>query len=311
MTQKERVTHTRRPFFLRHPLKLTILMIDLAPNHKLGLQIANPVLLAGGSIGYGEAVYKGLDLARLGAVVVGPILLNSRLGATTPRLASTNGGFVLETGMQNRGIAAVLKHFAKAWSRLGCPVIAQIADSQPSALAKVAAQLTSDQQLSGLELLLPRNANAELTRSLLRVVIQSSDLPVWVKLPLDRAVGLAPHAVEAGAVGLVIGQPLIGAAFYAGSGRFEATAEQANPTVTGSLFGPLAFAPMLAALSAVAKLALPCALLACGGIHTLAQAQQALQAGAQAVQLDSAIWVEPGLPGRLVDELGSLSNGKF
>ena len=99
----------------------------------------------------------------------------------------------------------------------------------------------------------------------------------------------------------------MGAAFYGGSAQSEATADQISPTVTGSLFGPLAFAPMLAALIAVAKLALPCALLACGGIHTLAQVQQALQAGAHAVQLDSAIWVEPGLPGRLVDEVGDLS----
>jgi dihydroorotate dehydrogenase (NAD+) catalytic subunit len=279
-------------------------MIDLAPNHKLGLTVANPILLAGGSIGYGEAIHKGLDIAHLGAVVIGPILLSSRIGSTAPRLASTNGGFVLETGLQNRGITAVLKQFAKLWPRLGCPVIAQVADSQPAPLAKVAAQLTSDQQLSGLELLLPRNANAELTRALLRVVIQHSDLPIWAKVPLDRAAVLAPHAVEAGAVGLVIGQPLLGAALHKVPAQQGAPDEEVNPMVIGSLFGPLAFAPMLAALIAVAKLALPCALIACGGVHTLAQAQQALHAGAHALQVDSAIWVEPSLPGRLVDELG-------
>ena len=221
------------------------------------------------------------------------------MGATGP-LGQTNGGFVLDTGLQNRGLTAVLKQFAKLWPRLGCPVIAQVADHQPSALAKAAAQLTSEQPLSGLELLLPRTIDAELLRTLLRVVIRSSDLPVWVKLPLDRAASLAPYAVEAGAVGLVVGQPLSGAALGAGENR------QMNSLVTGSLYGPLTFAPMLAALASVANLALPCALLACGGIHTLAQAQQALAAGAHAIQLDSAIWVEPGLPARLVDELRAL-----
>ncbi|CAN5619446.1 dihydroorotate dehydrogenase [soil metagenome] len=280
-------------------------MIDLAPNHKLGLSVVNPILLAGGSIGYGEAVHKGLDLAQMGALVVGPILLNSRMGATAPRLATTNGGFVLETGLQNRGITTVLKHFTKLWPRLGAPVIAQVADSQPSALAKVAAQLTSDQQLGGLELLLPRNATPELTSTLLRVVIQSSDLPVWVKLPLGRAVALAPYAVEAGAVGLVIGQPLLGSALYDIPAQHAVRESSAPTMVTGALFGPLTFAPMLTTLIAVAKLALPCALIACGGIHTWAQAQQALHAGAHALQLDSAIWVEPGLPGRLVEQWGN------
>ncbi len=277
-------------------------MIDLAPNHKLGLSVVNPILLAGGSIGYGEAVHKGLDLAQMGAVVVGPILLNSRMGAAAPRLAATNGGFVLETGLQNRGITTVLKHFTKLWPRLGCPVIAQIADSQPSALTKVAAQLTSNEQLSGLELLLPRNATPELTNTLLRIVIQSSDLPVWAKLPLGRAVALAPHAVAAGAVGLVIGQPLLGSALHEAPAQPTLSEGPAPTMVTGPLFGPLAFAPMLSTLLAVAKLSLPCALIACGGIHTWDHVQQALQAGAQALQLDSAIWVEPGLPGRLAEQ---------
>lgn len=272
-------------------------MIDLAPNHKHGFQVTNPILLAGGMIGYGEAFHPQLGIDKLGGVVVGPITLNSRVGTTGRRVAETNGGFILETGLQNRGLAAVLKQFAKLWPRLGCPVIAQVADNQPSALAKVAAQLTSALELSALELLLPRTADIELTRTLVRTLARQSDLPVWVKLPLERSAALAPVAVEAGAVGLVIGQPLLGAAF-----PMPQPSANDQP-VTGALFGPLGFAPMLAALLAVAKLSLPCALIACGGVHTLAQVQQVLAAGAEAVQLDSAVWVEPGLPRGLVEGL--------
>ncbi len=118
------------------------------------------------------------------------------------------------------------------------------------------------------------------------------DLPLWVKAPLATAVQLAPAVVEAGAVGLVVGQPLAGAGMrLPGDGSSQA--------VYGDLFGPLAFAPMLATLLQVAALQLPCALIACGGVHTLDQVRQALAAGAAAVQMDSAVWVEPGLPGRL------------
>lgn len=292
-------------------------MIDLAPNHKLGLLAPNPILLSGGMVGYGEAIHTGLELARLGGVVVGPITWSSRTGNAGLRLAELNGGFVLETGLQNRGLNAVLKQFANTWSRLGCPVIAQIADAQPEPLAKVAARLTSAEALSGLEVLLPRNADPELTRTLVRAVERSSDLPIWVKLPLDRAVELAPVAVAAGAVGLVVGQPLNVSIMRSESvisrqgnretGRLDPPVTEPLATdrlVTGSLYGPLTFAPMLTVLLAVAKLALPCALIACGGIHTLAQVQGALAAEARAVQIDSAVWVEPGLPGRLVGELG-------
>jgi dihydroorotate dehydrogenase len=60
---------------------------------------------------------------------------------------------------------------------------------------------------------------------------------------------------------------------------------------------------MLAGLLGIAKLNLPCALIAAGGIHTIGQAQQALAVGAHAIQIDSALWVEPGLPGLLVEAI--------
>lgn len=268
-------------------------MIELAPRHKVGLAVKNPILLAGGTIGYGEAIHPGVQSNQLGAVVIGPITLNSRGGNEQPRLAHVNGGMVLAHGLQNRGLNAALKQFAKVWPRLGCPVVAQLADEQPAALTKVAGQLTSDSGLSGLELVLPAHADAEFTRGLVQTIIRQSDLPLWVKLPLTSATSLAPIAVEAGAVGLVVGQPL------AGTGVNLASDGKTPLPVTGALFGPLAFASMLTSLLAVAKLAPPAALIACGGIHTSAQVKQALQAGARAVQIDSAVWVEPGLPARL------------
>ena len=68
------------------------------------------------------------------------------------------------------------------------------------------------------------------------------------------------------------------------------------------------FALMLPVLRALARLQLPAALIACGGIHTVAQMQQALDAGADAVQMDTAVWVEPALPNWLAtawEERGS------
>ena len=270
---------------------MTATNIDLAPNHKHGLTVANPILLGCGAIGYGEAVPKGLDTAELGAVVVGPILSASRGGAQPPRLAHLTGGVVLETGLQNRGVGKIISHFARYWPRLGCPVIAQVADDRASILARTLARLRGVEGLHGLELLPPADVDASLLTALVRTAEKASELPIWVTLPLAHAVALAPVAVDAGAVGLVVGQALPGAAIRLIGGS--------NAPVRGPLYGPLAFPPMLAALLDVAALHLPAALIASGGIHTAEHVRQALAAGAAAVQVDSAVWVEPGLAGRL------------
>lgn len=272
-------------------------MIDLASGHKFGLIIDNPVMLAGGVVGYGEAVPNGAHLSSLGAVVIGPFMRNSRPGLDPPRLAETNGGFVLDTGLQNRGVKAACRKYGRLWPKLGCPVIAQIADSMPRMAGRVAEQLTSAEGLSGLELLLPQHATPDVVGELIRQALYHSDLPVLAKLPLAGASTLAPVAVEAGASALVVAQPPIGSGYARGTGGEPVS-------VSGGIYGPLTFPSMLAVLEVVHNLDLPCALIACGGIHTLEQARQALLAGADAIQIDSAIWVEPSLPARLAIALG-------
>ncbi len=265
-------------------------MIELAPHHKSGLPVDSPILLAGGSAGYGEAIHPGLETARLGGIVIGPITRHSIRGSDAPRLAETSSGFVLQTGLQNRGVSAVIKNFARLWPRLGCPVIAQIADNTSEEAASTARRLAQMDGLLGLELRLSPQTPAGELRPLLRAIRRAADLPLWVKLPLSGVEELAHAAAAAGADALVIASPALGAGF----------AGQAT-LIRGDLFGPTAFAPMLAGLSAVAALGLELPLIACGGIHTAQQVRQALAAGACAVQLDSVVWVEPGAVGRILE----------
>lgn len=267
-------------------------MIELAPRHKIGLPVENPILIAGGMIGYGEAVHRGLDLSRVGAVVVGPISRSSRRGEDPPRMAETTGGFVLETGLQNRGISAVMKKFARVWQRLGCPVIAQIVDDDPEDAAVTARRLMGVEGLMGLEILLAAETSAHQLAERVAAIRWENDLPLWVKLPLARAAEFALTAVEAEVDALVIGQPAQGAIL-----------NRDNVLIRGALYGPLTFPTMLAALSEVSQLKLPIPLIACGGIHTAGQARQAIHAGAAAIQLDSVIWVEPGSATRIAGEI--------
>jgi dihydroorotate dehydrogenase (NAD+) catalytic subunit len=271
--------------------KKALQVIDLAPNHKLGLVVANPVLLGAGAIGYGEAVPRGLDITQLGAAVVGPVLGASRGGTQPPRLAYVNGGVVLDSGLQNRGVNNAIQQYGKLWEKLGCPVVVQVAESHPATLARVANKLANLPGVQGLELLCAADIDVPRLASLVRAVDRECELPMWVKLPLGRAAVLAPAVCESGAVGLVVGQ--------APNGTGMRLVDGVTLPVTGALFGPLVFPQMIEVLLQIAALHLPVALIASGGIHTVDQVRQALAAGAQAVQVDSAVWVEPGLAGRL------------
>ena len=260
-------------------------MIELAPGHKQGLVVANPVLIAGGAVGYGEVAPPGLDLGQVGGVVVGPVMAAARAGSDGPRVAESPGGLVLSAGLQNRGVAAALRKHAKLWPRLGCPVIVQIADTDAKGAAALAARVGASPGVLGLELL-PLTDDLAVVRNMVRAVLRAGDLPLWVKLRLDLAAQWAAPLAEAGANALVVGQPRPGR-LVRSDGHW----------VMGDVYGPLAFPLMLDALAQVARLAAggP-ALIACGGVHTADQLRQALAAGASAVQIDSALWVEPSLP---------------
>ena len=240
-------------------------------------------MLAAGSIGYGEARHRELETSRFGGVVVGPFTRRSRGGSQPPRLAETVGGFVRRVGLQNRGVTAAVRRYGQLWPRMGCPVIAQVADSESrEEAAETVERLSAVEGIEGFELLCQPEASEREIKQLLEVFLLESDLPVLVKLPLTRAAALAPVAVAAGAAGFVVGSPPMGAAMRAD-----------GQAVSGEMFGPGVFPMMLAALLEVNALELPGSLIACGGVHTRQQARDCLQAGADALQLDSLVWVEP------------------
>lgn len=268
--------------------------VELAPSHKIGLSLTGPVMLAAGSIGYGEARHRELEMGRFGGVVVGPFTRRSRGGGPPPRLAETLGGLVRRAGLQNRGVSAAVRRYGRLWPRMGCPVIAQVADSEFQEAAETVGRLSVADGIAGFELLCQPETSERVIGRLLEILLSETDLPVLVKLPLARAAALASVAIESGAAGVVVGSPPIGAGMRTG-----------GQTVNGELFGPGVFPMMLAALLEVKALGLTGSLIACGGVHTQQQARDCLQAGADALQLDSLVWVEPSAAVALAVSLDS------
>lgn len=263
-------------------------MIELAPNHKIGLSLTNLVMIASGCGGYGNAYQQLIDLAVFGAVVTNPITLRPRPGSSQPRLVETKSGFILNTGQQNPGVKKVIQQYQKSWTHGGTPVIAHLPADEPEDLLRTARALSGLETPQGqpaiiaVELGVPHQAQPwEVTRWI-KSIQEGSPLPLLVKLPLDAPLELAETAAEANADALVIGSPPVGTA--------QAPAGEA--VVSGLLYGPALFSLALRALYLLKnRVALP--LVAAGGIHSLADAQAFLAAGAAAVQIDALIFIEP------------------
>lgn len=256
-------------------------LIDLAPGHKIGLVVENPILLSPAAAGFGDRLPR-IESATPGAVVVGPVSAAGHGYGRTGIVEVDSGVIALPSGF-SRGARRAVDRYAGAWERAGCPVVVQLVDEAPADFAAAVARVAGAQAVGGIEWSVPADLALSSLVDGVRAAQRAADLPLWVKLPWGRAAELAERAVAAGAAGLVVAQPPAGSALRAGA------------VTTGALHGPLLFATLLDQLVAVARMGLPCALVASGGIFTAEQMLQALAAGAHAVQLDAVVWSEPAI----------------
>ncbi len=268
-------------------------MIELAPHHKVGLPLASPLILASGMIGYGDALSRILDLAVCGAWVTAPVSL--RPGQTSPseppatRAVEVPGGFVLAEGGDDPGVRQIIRRYGPIWPRLGLPVIVRLRGAADDARDDLTGQALAAQRLAGvagvaaLELAPEAQRGPAAASELIRLVRQASDLPLLVALPLGPdMVAWATASAEAGADALVIAQPPHAAAFAAN-----------GALVRGRLYGPAAAPLAWDALAQVAALGLDLPLIGSGGVHRAEDVRAFRQLGAVAVQIDSAVWIDP------------------
>jgi len=268
--------------------------IDLAPNHKAGLVLANPVMPAAGCFGLGTEYARLVEVEALGALVVGPLTAHPRRGAESPRLVPTPGGVLLHTGLANPGLSAVLRRYARVWARSPVPVIVHVAGTAPDEVASCCRRLAGLETIAGLELGLPDTGDPDEATAIIQAAHASAGQPLIVRLPLVWADALCQAAVEAGADALTVAAPPRGTAWYAPGNHF----------ITGRLYGPFVLPLALRALRRVAAL-VSVPLVGCGGIHTVEDAQAFLRAGAAAVQIDGAVWRDPACLAHVARTLSS------
>src|SRR5262245_21584292 len=100
---------------------------DLSVDLGRGLVLANPILVASGTFGYGVEYGDVVDIQRLGAICCKGTTLNARIGNPTPRVTETPGGMLNSIGLQNPGVDAVIAKYSATWSGWRVPVIVNVA----------------------------------------------------------------------------------------------------------------------------------------------------------------------------------------
>ena len=277
------------------------LSIQLAPKHRQGLLLANPVMTASGTFGYGTEYDHVFDIQRLGAIVCKGTTLEPRDGNPQPRLAETSCGLLNSIGLQNIGVKALIKEKAPLWASWQVPVIVNIAGETIDDYAQLARELDRVAGISGIEVniscpnikagCVEFGANPESAGRVTAAVKNATSLPVWVKLTPNTAdiVEIAVAVAEAGADAISLINTLKGMAI-------DITARQPLlGNVTGGLSGP-AIKPVALHMVYEVAGAVDVPVIGCGGITAASDAIEFIMAGASAVQVGTANLINSRAP---------------
>ncbi len=277
------------------------LSVQLAPKNRHGLLLANPVMTASGTFGYGTEYSHLFDIQRLGAIVCKGTTLEPREGNPQPRLAEVDSGLLNAIGLQNIGVAVLIREKAPIWAGWQVPVIVNIAVETVADYAKLATRLDGVAGVRAIEVNIScPNINAgcvefgadpESAARVTAAVRAATSLPLLVKLTPNTAdiASVARAVAQAGADAISLINTLKGMAI---------DIKKRKPTlgnITGGLSGP-AIKPVALAMVYEVAGAVEVPVVGCGGIATASDALEFIMAGASAVQVGTASLVSPRAP---------------
>jgi len=273
-----------------------------------GLSLKNPLLAASGCFGYGREGEPVLSAADFGAVVTKTVTPRPRRGNPPPRLGETPSGMLNSIGLENVGLEAFLAEKLPALEGLDCRVLVSISAASAGQFASMAERLADAPRADGLELNLSCPNVAEhgsnfatdprAVREIGCAVREAFPRPMWIKLSPNVTDIREPAraAREAGADAVTAINTLLGMDIDLETGRSPFA------RVTAGLSGPAVLPVALAAVWRIAREGgIPA--IAAGGASSGEDVLKFLAAGADAVQLGTVLFADPGAPRRILREL--------
>lgn len=280
-------------------------MADLKVN--IGaLKLKNPVLTASGTFGYGEEFADFVDLTRLGGFIVKGTTLHPREGNPYPRMAETPMGMLNAVGLQNKGVHYFVEHIYPRLKDLDTNVIVNVSGSSVEDYRETASIINELENIPAIELNIscPNvkhggmtfGVHPEAAAEVVSAVRSAYHKTLIVKLtPNVTDITEIAKAVEgAGADSISLINTMLGMAI---------DAERRKPllsTVTGGLSGPCVKPVALRMVWQVAKV-VKVPVVGLGGIMNATDAIEFLLAGATAIELGTANFIDPAITVKVVD----------
>lgn len=275
------------------------------------LRLANPVIAASGTFGYGLEFAHLTDLNRLGGIVVKGLSLEPMDGAPSPRLVPTPAGMLNAIGLQNVGVRRFIADKLPLLREYRTPIIANVFGSTVEEYSEVVRHLEAADGVAAYELNiscpnvacggLQFGSDPRMAASVIAAARKIARRPLWVKLSpnVTDLPAIAMAAQEAGADALTVANT-----YPAMSVDFR-TRKSNIGRATGGLSGR-AIKPITMRLVHECFKAVHIPIIALGGIHNPEDILEYLVVGAAAVQVGTATFANPAACENLVDALGRL-----
>ncbi len=272
------------------------------------LHLKNPIIAASGTFGYGVEFSPLVNLSRLGAIVTKGLSIQPMDGAPAPRISESASGLVNAIGLQNIGVKAFVSDKLPELRRQGATVVANVFGQTIDDYVEVIRVLEDAEGLAAYELNIScpnverggveYSTDPLLTAAVVEAARKAARRPLWVKLsPNVNAIGLIAKAAEAaGADALVIANTYPALCIDAHNRRSRLG------STTGGLSGP-AIKPITMRLVYEAAKVIHIPIIGLGGIESPADVAEYILAGASAVQVGTAHFVDPRASEKLIDGL--------
>lgn len=266
---------------------------------------------ASGCFGFGREYSQFYDLSKLGAIMIKATTVEPRFGNPTPRVAETSSGMLNAIGLQNPGLEKVVSNELPWLSQYDVPIIANVAGSLEEDYIEVAAEISKAPNVHALELNIscPNVKTGgiafgtipEVAKQLTRKVKEVSEVPVYVKLSpnVTNIVEMAKAVEDGGADGLTMINTLVGMRLDLKTGK------PILANRTGGLSGP-AIKPVALRMIYEVSQAVNIPIIGMGGIESAEDVIEFFYAGASAVAVGTANFVDPFVCPAIIDELPSL-----
>jgi len=282
----------------------TCLKVEIA-----GIKLKNPVMTASGTFGYGEEFSPFIDLDRLGAMVLKGITLKPKRGNPPPRVIETPSGMLNAIGLQNVGVEVLIKEKLPYLKKFNTPVIINISGDtieEYVELAQKLEEISVKMGVAGLEVNIscPNvkkggmvwGTDAKTTYKIVSSIRKITTLPLIVKLSpnVTNIKIIAQAAEEAGADALSLINTLVGMAVDIDSRR----SKLAN--ISGGLSGP-AIKPVALWMVWQVFQTVNIPIIGIGGIMKVEDALEFIIAGARAIEIGTANFVNPKVTMEIIE----------